>query len=171
MRTVDSKGTPTSALNKAMVPEVYYDGEWHPICGHYFWNNNNGAAAVCKKLGYAVGFLGKTNAKYAKDAMPVGGCANSGQALTSCTGGANAWGIFDYNRGGSLCTKGQSVGITVRCAGGSGQKSASCAAATTGQAVGTTPHHTCRRQRGIPAITLSPGLCCQPLSFRRHRLS
>ena len=34
------------------VPEVFKDGNWYPVCGHYFWNNHEGAASVCKGMGY-----------------------------------------------------------------------------------------------------------------------
>lgn len=36
-----------------------YEESWEPICGHYFWDNNVGATAFCKKLGYKIAFLGK----------------------------------------------------------------------------------------------------------------
>ena len=31
------------------------DGKWRPICGHWFWDNNYGAKAFCKRLGYESG--------------------------------------------------------------------------------------------------------------------
>merc|ERR1712157_20474 len=35
----------------AFVPEVHYNGQYYPICGHYFWDDNGGAESVCKSLG------------------------------------------------------------------------------------------------------------------------
>ena len=96
----------------AFVPEVMYNGQWSPICGHYFWDNNNGAAAVCKILGFSGGMLELTHTAYSSDAMPVGNC-NAGEALTSCTHGGNDWGNFESNHG--YCKTGQQVGLTVTC--------------------------------------------------------
>ena len=35
--------------------EVFKDGQWGTVCGHWFWDSNDGANIVCKKLGYAGG--------------------------------------------------------------------------------------------------------------------
>ena len=32
---------------KPMYPEVFFQDSWHPICGHNFWDNNEGATTVC----------------------------------------------------------------------------------------------------------------------------
>ena len=103
------------AAGVAFVPEVMYNGQWSPICGHYFWNNDNGATTVCKALGFFGGTNTKTRTTYSTDAMPVGMCS-AGQALTSCTMTAsdNAWGNFEYNDG--WCKAGTAVGVTVTCA-------------------------------------------------------
>ena len=97
---------------KAFVPEVLFEGKYYPICGHYFWDNKDGATAFCKLLGFKNGKMAITKAKYNVDAMPVGIC-KAGEELTKCTGGGNAWGNFAYNDGG--CKKGQEVGVTVTC--------------------------------------------------------
>ena len=96
----------------AFVPEVMYNGQWSPICGHYFWDNNNGAATVCEALGFSGGTHQQTRTTYSTDAMPVGECS-AGQALNSCTDGGNAWGNFEWDNGG--CKAGTEVGITVTC--------------------------------------------------------
>merc|ERR1712156_923072 len=31
-------------------PEVYINGNYRPICGHFFWDNDNGADLFCKQL-------------------------------------------------------------------------------------------------------------------------
>lgn len=97
---------------KAFVPEVLFEGKYYPICGHFFWNGDHGATAVCNLLGFENGKVAITQAKYDVDAMPVGLC-KAGEELTKCTGGWNAWGNFAY-RGGS-CKKGYEIGITVTC--------------------------------------------------------
>ena len=97
---------------KAFVPEVLFEGKYHPICGHYFWNDNVGATAVCNLLGFNNGKMTQTKAKYDVDAMPVGQC-KAGEELTKCTGGGNAWGNFGYDNG--WCKKGYEIGVTVTC--------------------------------------------------------
>ena len=125
VRTVDANGYPTSALNTATTPEVLYLGEWYPVCGHYFWDNSDGAGTVCQQLGFASGKLTKTGAVYSKNAMHVGKCA-VGEALTACTKGGNAWGVFDVVKN-SNCRRGERVGIEVTCSGGSNWRTVSCA--------------------------------------------
>ena len=98
----------------AFVPEVLYKSKWYPICGHYFWNNENGAATICKGLGFPTGTLQKTSKRYDSDAMPIGAC-KVGEQLRNCTAGGNVWGQLDTNDG--RCKKGHRVGITVTCAG------------------------------------------------------
>ena len=101
--------------NEAFVPEVLYQDKYYPICGHHFWNNNNGATTVCKVLGFSSGTLIITKAKYIVDAMPIGSC-NSGEPLDKCTGGENHWG--DFAALSNRCKKGvENVGIQVICTG------------------------------------------------------
>ena len=102
------------AVNKGkpFVPEVLYQGKYYPICGHYFWDNDNGATIVCKLLGFESGSYKSTRVKYDVDSMPVGDC-KPGEELIKCTGGGNAWGNFDYRDG--WCKKGTKVGVKVTC--------------------------------------------------------
>ena len=99
---------------EAFVPEVLYQGKYYPICGHYFWDTDDGATSVCKALGFSSGKVKKTQAKYTVDAMPVGVC-KSGEPLDKCTGSGNAWGNLDYRSGS--CKKGNSIGVQVICEG------------------------------------------------------
>jgi hypothetical protein len=32
---------------------IYKNGEWNTLVGHYFWDNNEGGNNICKQLGYA----------------------------------------------------------------------------------------------------------------------
>ena len=95
---------------KAFVPEILFQGRHYPICGHFFWDNNNGATTLCKLLGFKSGTGTKTRDAFDVDAMPVGDC-KPGEPLTKCTGGGNAWGKFDDRNG--WCKKGTKVGVTV----------------------------------------------------------
>jgi hypothetical protein len=103
-----------------LYPEVNYQGKWYPVCGHYFWDSNEGATTFCKALGFAKGVRGKRGAKFTVDAMPVGKC-KAGQTFNKCTLGGNAWGNFNFLGGG--CKKGHGIGQAVRCIGG---QSTSC---------------------------------------------
>jgi hypothetical protein len=95
------------------VPEVYFDGNFYPVCGLGFADDNEGAAAICRAFRFGHGgFVKKTNAIFIKDAMPVGKC-NAGESLDSCTGGENAHGDLDGQNG--QCKAGNPVGVEVTC--------------------------------------------------------
>ena len=94
----------------SFVPEVRFGQDWYPICGHQFWNNNNGASTICKALGFSSGTL-QRGQPYDLDSMEVGLC-NPGQPLDACTGGGNRWGPPSTS---GWCRKGQDAGITVTC--------------------------------------------------------
>jgi len=49
-----------------------WTSKWEPICGHMFWDNNNGATAVCNKLGYTRGQIRRVN-------QNVNGAFNTGR--------------------------------------------------------------------------------------------
>ena len=83
-------------------PEVFYNNRWRPICGHYFWDNNNGADLFCQQLnqGYLSGTINKgTVAEYYldSDALQIGRCRN-GDRWLNCYGGCNSLQV------GGLCT-------------------------------------------------------------------
>jgi len=110
------------AAGEWFVPEGFSGGDYYPFCGHYFWDNNHGATAVCKALGFSGGERKKTRSVYDRDAMPVGRC-NAGQAVDQCTARNNAWGDLDYrsdyksSSNSGYCKKGNKVGVQVRCSG------------------------------------------------------
>ena len=75
-------------------PEVFYNNRWRPICGHFFWDNNNGADLFCQQLnqGYLSGTINKGNvAEYflGSDALQIGKC-RSGDRWLNCNGGCNS---------------------------------------------------------------------------------
>merc|ERR1711962_1809172 len=35
--------------------ELYKNGKWGTLCGHYWWNNEKGAENICRQLGYTGG--------------------------------------------------------------------------------------------------------------------
>jgi hypothetical protein len=105
-----------------VYPQVFSKGKWYGICGHYFWNNNNGANSFCKKLGYNGGTLYKARKKLSYDAMMVGDC-RANEPIGSCTGGGtNHWGNPNGLSGRCKAYK-EGVGVTITCSGGSGTSS------------------------------------------------
>ena len=54
---MDLPGSMPIAERYPIHPEVYHMGDWYPICGFHFWDDDEGANLFCKKLGFAgVGF-------------------------------------------------------------------------------------------------------------------
>merc|ERR1719291_446774 len=125
----DESGNQLSAIaaNEKFVPYVCYNGEFYRICGHFFWDNDDGATTVCKALGFNSGKRpdsGDRSLGLSEDAMPVGTC-KAGESLDKCTGspGFNAWGDFGNHNG--WCKAGQNAGFRMYCDSGSGSTSSS----------------------------------------------
>ena len=111
------------------TPLVFWDNSWMPICGHYFWDNQNGAKLFCEKMGYTSGkFNGRGSGdKYSQDSFKIGKC-NDGDKWESCSGGCNEYesgGKCDESWGG-YCTKDEEVKITIACSGEESIKTTSC---------------------------------------------
>ncbi len=95
------------------TPEIKFDGTYYPVCGLHFWDNDEGASALCRLVGYAWGGkVIKTYEAYTKDAMPIGKC-NPGEDIASCTAGGNAYGDLTHQEG--MCTAGSPVGVQIVC--------------------------------------------------------
>ena len=73
-------------FNADKSPEIYLNGVWSPICGHDFWNNDNGATAFCEKLGFTSGTSSGPIGVYSQDAVEVGIC-HRGDNLNECDSG------------------------------------------------------------------------------------
>merc|ERR1719210_2459997 len=97
-------------------PEIFANGYWVPICGHWFWNNENGANTFCRQLGYLTGNLTATGRKLATDAMYVGSC-KAGEDLHSCSEGCCSEGCRKGSVGCGDCGAGKNGGITMTCLG------------------------------------------------------
>ena len=109
------------------TPEFFWRAEWSPICGHWFWDNQNGARSFCQKLGYINGTQSGRGLghRYAKDAIRIGTC-KTGEHLESCSEGCNDKGVG--NGKCAKCAAGEAVKITVTCDGHTTNTvSASCA--------------------------------------------
>ena len=97
--------------------------QWWPICGHYFWNNDNGATTWCRMFGFAKGTKTITKEVLRADAMPVGNC-REGEPLTKCTAGENHFGDLEGYSG--ACRYGKKIGVTVSCYGTAPATRSSC---------------------------------------------
>ena len=103
------------------VAEVFHNGQWYPICGHWFWNNGIGANLFCQQLGYNSGTIRSESTSASRqvalpsDGIRVGKC-NEGDTWLSCTGGCN-----DLSVGGdhcSDCQAGAMAGLKIDCFNG-----------------------------------------------------
>ena len=105
-------------MDQDKYPEVFINGMWYPICGHYFWDNNNGANLFCRKLNpqYKNGVVLKTRRRLKKNAVRVGRCNGNDQWL-KCRGQCNGNGIGGTCPGfwGGRCNRGDRAGIEIRC--------------------------------------------------------
>lgn len=93
-------------------PYLYYDGEWKPICGHYFWDNNYGCGAVCAAMGYSYTGATRTHTRYTltENSIEVGKC-NNNEGILGCTMANN------YYTETSWCSVGNGIGNACTCTG------------------------------------------------------
>ena len=105
------------------TPKFFWSGKWSPICGHWFWNNQEGSKSFCKKLGYGGGTLTKSAGTYLDDAIALGQC-NVNEDLESCSVGCNDKTI---GNGCIDCRAGEKVSIMITCDGlDAGTSDSSC---------------------------------------------
>merc|ERR1712196_654130 len=118
VRTATVEKGPLKA-NKAYHIEIMGpDGVWRPICGHWFWDDDVGATAVCKALGFSsstVGTVTKTKETFSVQAEKIGRC-KAGEKLSECSAGGNSWGEYK-NPNTDGCGPGKEVGVQVSCSG------------------------------------------------------
>ena len=98
-------------------PEVFLNGIWSPICGHWFWDNYYGAGLFCQKLTSNVHSTGKvirrTDKPLESDGIKIGTCLIDDQWGT-CSGGNN-----DHETGQDPgCAAGQPASIEILCSHG-----------------------------------------------------
>ena len=107
-------------------PMIFAHGDFHPICGAGFWNNEHGINIFCKTLGYTSGVLTSTKRSLAVhvDAMRVGQCKSTDTNLTACSSNI----CNDMELGGacnnyvaSKCMKGEMMRMKIKCNGGEGK--------------------------------------------------
>jgi hypothetical protein len=90
------------------VAEISVNGFWSPICGHFFWDNDEGATTFCKKLGYESGVRHHTRQTFEVDSFEIGECG-AGEALNACTLDNN------YRDFTNWCSAGNAIGVEIEC--------------------------------------------------------
>ena len=112
-----------------LTPYIFWNGEWTPICGEYFWNNNEGAILICQQLGFDSGTQTNARSTYPVDSFKIGQC-KAGNTLLECDGGCNDYNVGGYcsDDGYKNCNQGNQVKVTIECTGGTSttQKTSSC---------------------------------------------
>jgi hypothetical protein len=108
-------------LNNNDLAEIYQNGKWIPICGHWFWNNNKGATLFCQQLGYTIGIVKQESiarqVPLPDDGFRIGECETN-DIWGQCTGGCN-----DHTIGGTHCSdcrSGAMAGLRIECSNGNG---------------------------------------------------
>ena len=105
-------------IKQEKYPEIFLNGKWMPICGHYFWDTNYGADLFCQKLDpkFTSGIVSKSHGKrLASDGVRIGKCQQGDQWLKSCTGGCNDLGIGNELFGCANCEAGQLAAVEIQC--------------------------------------------------------
>ena len=111
-------------LKDEKYPEIWFNGKWSPICGHYFWDNDYGASLFCQKLNstYTSGIVKKHySIPLASHGIRVGKCTRQDNSLLSCTGGCNdlqVGGVCSNNPNGAKCGVGQGATHEIECFSG-----------------------------------------------------
>ena len=98
------------------VAEVFHNGQWYPICAHYFRANEHGASDFCRQLGYESGTINQESkslqVQLPSSGISIGKCGE-GDVLPYCTGGCNNLKI-GMACGGS-CEAGAMAGTRIDC--------------------------------------------------------
>ena len=100
-------------------PEVSIHGNWSPICGHYFWNNNHGATLFCRKLNpqFKSGtIIPRYDKPLESDGVRIGRCF-SDDHWPECSGGCNDFetGSSCFEAAGGKCTAGDVGSMEIHC--------------------------------------------------------
>ena len=103
-------------LGSNQVAEVYFNGQWVPICGHHFWDNNLGASLFCQQLGFGSGIIKQRYLILSNDALQVGGC-NVGDKWLECSNPICNQLIIggQCNDSPGNCNMGEPAGVSIEC--------------------------------------------------------
>ena len=101
------------------IAKICYNGRLVPICGRFFWDNNNGARLFCKMLGKKGGIVQKYEFKLTEDAYYAGTCSSTDKHITVCSAGKNKHTLGGKSNilGTGSCNKGSRAAIYIECDG------------------------------------------------------
>ena len=108
-------------LKDGKFPEVFLNGIWSPICGHWFWDTDFGANLFCQELTSDPVSTGqvirRTDKPLEKDAIRIGKCLSNDQWL-SCSGGCNDLGTGQGCNDHDNCGANSPASIEIKCSQG-----------------------------------------------------
>ena len=98
------------------IAEVYFNEQWAPICGHWFWENDVGAGLFCQQLGFTDGvIIKKHEVPLPSDGLRVGLC-NQGDDWLHCSDkDCNQLEIGGQCDNGASCESGAMAAVSIEC--------------------------------------------------------
>ena len=92
------------------IPMIHWNGRWSQICGHYFWDNDNGVYEFCRMLDFDDydHYYHKRNQKSQKLGFWIGKCKDG--EFPYCSGRCNKrtlGGIYRLFLGSTSCARRQ----------------------------------------------------------------
>ena len=155
-------GKPDTEL---LHPEISFKGQFYPICGDGFWDNDFGARLFCTKLGFSGGKIDrKTTPKLKKTGIMLGMCTASDKDLTACTG-KSAVGTAAFLKGADKkdCAPGSPKAVRLVCQNLlSKPKRSSCAPPGIGALVASTAARRTNKTAGMKFPLFPPRLAGYP---------
>merc|ERR1712038_666130 len=98
--------------------QVRHGSNWNTVCGHWFWNNNNGAATACKNLGYpSGGTVHKIEGETISGNNICIGQRGPGEQIGQCSSGCDSNGATRNAINSGPCDLGTDAVIEVECQG------------------------------------------------------
>ena len=109
-------------LEDGKFPEVFLNGIWSPICGHWFWDTDFGANLFCQRLTSDPASTGqvirRTDKLLETDGLRIGRCLEDDEWL-SCSQGCNDLGT---GQGCADCDANSPASIEIKCSQGKADK-------------------------------------------------
>ena len=102
-------------LGEINIAEVFFNHQWVPICGHWFWDNDEGANLFCHELGFETGKIRKTKLTLLSDGLSVGRCVKGDTWLQCSHRNCNQLKVGGQCNNGGSCKKGQNAAVSIAC--------------------------------------------------------
>ena len=103
-------------LGSNQIAEVYFNGQWVPICGHHFWDNDVAASLFCQQLGFGAGTIKEKSLTLQSDGLQVGMCHDGDNWLQCSYPKCNQLTIGGQcNDSPGMCTMGEPAAVSIDC--------------------------------------------------------